>query len=341
MSLPMIGIRTQAGEGIGLGHVRRCLALAHALSGVGAEVRIVVDEDDRTVELIRAQGFHTVGVASGDALAQTCATFREWQVRAVIADSYELDTQSLAVLRDVAGFLVVIDDLADREIPADIVTNSAIHASTLPYAGLPGTLYLLGPRFALLSREFTDTPRPKIRGQVEQVLITIGGSDPSGLSDKLAEWTLDCFGTASINVVVGPFFPSANMRAPAAIRERSRLEIHHAPREMHALMLKADLAVTGGGQTTYELAATGTPAAAICIAENQRGNLRGLAEAGTLEFVGDASDGDLEFKIVSALTDLAVESERRQRMSERGRQLVDGRGAERVAQEIVRRCGVI
>lgn len=337
----MIGIRTQAGKGIGLGHVRRCLALAKALSWVGAQAGFVVDEDDRTVELIRAQGFPTVGVPSGDALAQTYTKFREWQVRAVIADSYELDTPSLAVLRDVAGFLVVIDDLANHEIPADIVTNSGIHASSLPYSGLPGTLYLLGPAFALLSREFTDTPRRKTRGQVEQVLITIGGSDPSGLSDKLVEWTLDCFGTASIDVVVGPFFPPAKVCAPTAARERSRLQMHREPRDMCALMLKADLAVTGGGQTTYELAATGTPAAAICIAENQRANLRGLAEAGTLEFVGDASDGDLEFKIVSALTGLAGESERRQRMSERGRQLVDGRGAERVAQEIVRRCRTI
>jgi UDP-2,4-diacetamido-2,4,6-trideoxy-beta-L-altropyranose hydrolase len=334
MSLPVIGIRTQAGKGIGLGHVRRCLALAHALSGLGAQVRFVVDEDDRTVELIRAQGFPTVSVESGDALAQTCAKFREWQVRVIIADSYELDRRDLETLREVAGFLVVIDDLADREIPADIVTNSAIHASTLPYAGRPGTLYLLGPAFALLSREFMDAPGRQTRGQVEQVLITTGGSDPYGLSDKLAEWALECFGTASISVVGGPFSPSA-------IRERSRLEIHHAPRDMHTLMLKADLAVTGGGQTTYELAATGTPAAAICIAENQRVNLRGLAEAGTLEIIGDASDDDLEFKVKAALAALAREPERRQTMGERGQRLVDGRGAERVAHEIVRRCGAI
>jgi spore coat polysaccharide biosynthesis predicted glycosyltransferase SpsG len=110
---------------------------------------------------------------------------------------------------------------------------------------------------------------------------------------------------------------------------------------MHALMLKADLAVTGGGQTTYELAATGTPAVAICIAENQRVSLKGLAEAGTLEFVGDAVDDDLELKLKSALTGLGGDPKRRQTMSERGQRLVDGRGAERVAQEIVRQCGAL
>ena len=54
------------------------------------------------------------------------------------------------------------------------------------------------------------------------------------------------------------------------------MTVHSAPEDMRAIMATADLAVTAGGQTTYELAASGVPAVALCIAENQRPNLAAL-----------------------------------------------------------------
>src|SRR2546428_7754394 len=103
-------------------------------------------------------------------------------------------------------------------------------------------------------------------------------------------------------------------------------------------MLRCDVAVTGGGQTTYELAATGTPAIAIKMADNQTGNVRGLSVRGTLVWVGDADDSDLEGKVTGALKDLANDKCKRDDMSRAGRALVDGLGTERVARAILEAC---
>jgi len=103
-------------------------------------------------------------------------------------------------------------------------------------------------------------------------------------------------------------------------------------------MLKCDVAIAGGGQTTYELAATGTPAVAIRLADNQSGNLQGLSAKDALEWVGDVQDGDTESRVIGTLRNLAEHADKRARMSQAGRALVDGGGADRVAQAVLEAC---
>jgi spore coat polysaccharide biosynthesis predicted glycosyltransferase SpsG len=100
--------------------------------------------------------------------------------------------------------------------------------------------------------------------------------------------------------------------------------MHEAPPELAPLMAAADLAVCAGGQTTYELAAMGLPAVALCIADNQRINLDALAQVPTL-LLSDAA------ALSSTVRALAADRTQQQRLSQRGRALVDGRGADRVA----------
>ena len=153
------------------------------------------------------------------------------------------------------------------------------------------------------------------------------------------KWARDSLGNVTLDVVIGPFFDNAQAIERAAAQSLDRVVIHYDPQDMRTLMVEADIAITGGGQTTYELAASGTPAVAICLADNQAANLAGLAQAGTLDYCGSARDDDLGVKIDAALKVLAADVKRRQEMSARGRQLVDGRGAQRVAQAIVEYVG--
>jgi len=85
-----------------------------------------------------------------------------------------------------------------------------------------------------------------------------------------------------LDVVVGPWFAGvAELRALAG-GSGGAIVVHEQPRDMRALMLAAGLAISGGGQTTFELAATGTPTVAIRLADNQTLTLETLAEAGAL-----------------------------------------------------------
>jgi spore coat polysaccharide biosynthesis predicted glycosyltransferase SpsG len=112
------------------------------------------------------------------------------------------------------------------------------------------------------------------------------------------------------------------------------ITLHVAPESLRPLMLEADLALTGGGVTLLECAATGTPTVAVELAPNQRTNIAGMAELGVVIAAGRLGEPDLESRVSRALVSLAADPDRRQAMSRRGRAIIDGRGAARVAEAI-------
>jgi UDP-2,4-diacetamido-2,4,6-trideoxy-beta-L-altropyranose hydrolase len=108
---------------------------------------------------------------------------------------------------------------------------------------------------------------------------------------------------------------------------------------MASLMAWADIAVTGAGSTCWELACMGLPALALVIAENQRAIAEELSAAGVIFNLGSHQEVSAE-RIASIIDGLLYSSFRRLRMSQRGRALVDGQGAERVAAVLSQRSSV-
>jgi UDP-2,4-diacetamido-2,4,6-trideoxy-beta-L-altropyranose hydrolase len=324
--------RTGASKQIGLGHLRRCLSLAEALRRLGTDCFFLLDEDPVCADQTAAAGFEAVRIRPGEDLLQTIEQCRRRRAMAVVADSYALDTAYLAGLRETKAVVVAVDDLADRELPVDLVINGSMNADRLAYHTRKATRFLLGPQYILLRSEFAEEPKRTIAKHIRRVLVTVGGGDPDRLTPRLVCWAADAVKDASVDVVIGPMFDkpdvlSADLKSAAAV--------HSNPQDIRELMLSTDLALCGGGQTTYELAATGTPALAVRLEDNQTQNLAGLNAAGALVWAGDVHDADLEAKTKRALTAIAGDPARRAALSQRGRALVDGQGAARVARAIL------
>jgi len=117
---------------------------------------------------------------------------------------------------------------------------------------------------------------------------------------------------------------------------QAQLPIHRDRFGLLDLMRAADLAVTGAGMTLYELSATGTPAITVCMADNQRPNAEAFDRAGAAPCAGRAGDAGLCAAIEKALHELIDAPAIRAAMANRARGLVDGRGASRVAQRLLR-----
>jgi UDP-2,4-diacetamido-2,4,6-trideoxy-beta-L-altropyranose hydrolase len=339
MSGPVVAFRTDGSESIGLGHIRRCMTLARVLQKQGGVIHFVVNQDPLVSGFLRKNGFDgvTVETQADCDLSQTLGHVRRWDAQALVVDSYAVKVECFAQVREL--LVAVIDDLADRPLPVDLVINGAANACNLSYQTSPRTKLLLGPEYVLLREEFSHDPDRPIREDVERVLITVGGGDPFALTCRLIAWTRVALNKLNIAVVVGPFFAQDAVRRVEQLAEGdSFVTPHRDPPNLRELMLSCDLAIVGGGQTAYELAATGTPAVAIRLTENQTGNLSGLSAKGVLEWVGDVQDGDIESRVIGALRNLAEHADKRARMSQAGRALVDGRGASRVAQAVLEAC---
>jgi spore coat polysaccharide biosynthesis predicted glycosyltransferase SpsG len=115
-----------------------------------------------------------------------------------------------------------------------------------------------------------------------------------------------------------------------------RCEVRHAPPDYADLVRGADVIVCGGGQSLIEAAAAGTPAAAIVLGDDQRPQRAAVIAAGAAVDGGDwrLAAAERDARLGDAL-ELLRPRAARVCMSARGRALVDGAGAERIARGIL------
>jgi UDP-2,4-diacetamido-2,4,6-trideoxy-beta-L-altropyranose hydrolase len=327
------------GSRAGLGHVRRCLTLAEGLKARGFASEFVVEGQATVAAWVAAAGYRCDTLVPGQDLAAAVAcAVTERGARLAVVDSYDVAPDGFRALLAVGATVVAVDDLAERELPVHLVVNGGVGAERLDYRGLEDTRYLLGPAYALLRSEFGAEPRRAVTPVVERALVAVGGSDPLGLLPRLVAWTEAALPHAELAVLAGPLSHVGGLARDGGVAA-GRVVVHRDPPDVRGLMLSADLALCAGGQTTYELAATGTPAVAVQVAANQAGNLRGLAAAGALVWLGSADDAGLEGRVRAALGALADDATERARMSRAGRAVVDGRGAERVVDAVMALVG--
>lgn len=325
----MVVIRVDGGPVVGLGHVRRCLALAAELART-AEVRFLLKGTEEVASLVRREGFRC-DLLYGD-FGATLAAIAEVRPTVLVIDSYEAAADHYASARSRVRLLVALDDFGRNPLPADMVVNATpgVAAPT----GENGTRYLVGPRFALLGREFACAVGREVLEQVRGVLLILGGASSAPLMTALTRVVRQALSEATAHLVVGPA-GDRPWKVAAGLWGVDGVKIHSAPESVRPLMLEADLAVTGGGVTAFELAATGTPAVGVELGPNQALNLAGFAAAGTLRVAGRVGDPSLAVSVGRALRAMASDVDGRRVMSLRGRELVDGGGARRVAEAIL------
>ena len=137
-----------------------------------------------------------------------------------------------------------------------------------------------------------------------------------------------------MRVVIGPLFPAMERIRAEAGSLNHPVEWSQQPASLRSLVEEADLAVSGAGQTLYELAWAGCPAVAVETAPNQEGQARALEAAGSLIRAGGIRDPEFPDRMEAAVKRLLEEKELRARMGRAGQSLVDGQGAARVAARI-------
>ena len=327
---------TEGGRAIGLGHVARCSALARVIAGGGPSVAFLVPPDAQVLALL---GERWTDVAPVDWAADPGAALdalRRREAEVVVVDGYSAGPEFLRALRSVAGQIVAVDDAADRELPVDVVVNGGISAEYLPYRRTPDTLFLLGPRYALLDPDYAE-PLAYARGErVRRILVCLGGGRHGNAIMEVLRALDVVDGECAVDVAAGPFSHDWAELDDAARRSRHRVSIHRDRFGLRDLMLATDLAVSGGGVTLCELAATGVPTVVLQTADNQTGNVRGFERAGAALVVRSGANDPLAASLATALSRLAADGALRASIGARARRLVDGQGALRVAAALAR-----
>ena len=336
--------RADAGASIGAGHVMRCLALAEAVQELGGEAGFAVASLPPALEeRLRSAGMavHRIGADPGSAadLAATRAIAEETAASAIVLDGYGFDERWRAGLAESGLTALAFDDAGTGEpIHAGLIVNAAPDAGRLPYGiGNPSARLLLGPDYAPLRREVREAaaaPKPPLEER-RSLLVTFGGSDPLGLTAPVVERLAPRLPSGiRLDVAVGGAVRDAGAVEAVAERFKDRLRLHRDTPRMGQLMARAGLAVSAAGTTTGELAAIGTPAVLVTIADNQLEAARQSEALGWCALVAGQTEGAAE-RIAATALDLWADPARRRIMAGRLVGIVDGQGALRIARALL------
>jgi UDP-2,4-diacetamido-2,4,6-trideoxy-beta-L-altropyranose hydrolase len=337
MKLGILLIRADASLAIGTGHVMRCLALAQAWRDAGEDAIFAMAEATLAVEdRLRGEGFEVartaVGVGSADDAEETSRLAREHGASWAVVDGYRFGAEFQARLKNSSLKVLFIDDYGHaRHYSADLVLNQNAHAREAFYPSRDAsTRLLLGPRFAMLRHEFTSWRgwKREIPAVARRVLVTMGGSDPDNVTELVVNAILKAGGFEA-TIVAGGSNPHLARLREFAGQSDSTVRLVENASNMPELIARADVAVAGAGTTSWEMCFLGLPALLIVLADNQEGVAEELGKNGVMVNLGRAHDLT-PITIATQLQRLADSPVIRREMSERGRALVDGRGAERV-----------
>ena len=332
-------IRADASTTIGMGHAMRCLALAQAfadecdgrsaflMAGAPPPFAARAERDGATVTALAA------APGSGADAAETIALARAHGAGWVVADGYHLGSRYQEALVAAGARVLALDDHAHLDrYHADLLLNQNLGADAGAYRGrAPRSRLLVGPRYALLRREFRsfDLPPRPVPDVARRILVTLGGSDADDVSARVVAALAQVAEPLELVLLAGATNPNLASLERAAAAAPHPVELVVDALDMPRRMADADLAVTAAGTTSWELARVGTPQVAIVLADNQRAIARGLDAAGLAVSLGWHADLTQE-SIAAAAAALIHAAGRRGEMARRGRELIDGRGALRV-----------
>jgi UDP-2,4-diacetamido-2,4,6-trideoxy-beta-L-altropyranose hydrolase len=323
----------------------RCLALAQAWQDEGGTVAFACgDLPESLQQRLESEkcAVHRIDAHSGTEsdIDQTRQLAESISPRWLVLDGYKFGPDFQLTLRDVKWRLMVLDDDGRHEAyHADVLLNQNAGAAAVLYGRQThGTRMLLGCQYALLRREFLQTPRRTATSEsVSRLLLSLGGADAKNTTARFLAVLWPCIPKdCEIHVLLGPANPHVTAMQEIAATMK-RMVLHIAPPNVPEIMANCDLAITAAGSSVYELGYLGVPMLFVAVANNQLPIATALDQLGAGVWIDQALwSRDLPATLEWLIPDSAF----RAQCAARFREMVDGQGAARVVTALSESGGV-
>jgi UDP-2,4-diacetamido-2,4,6-trideoxy-beta-L-altropyranose hydrolase len=341
MSPTRVYFRVDADPRIGSGHLVRCRLLADGLRRRAVPSGFLTSTTPEFLcESLAAAGHKVASLSAEQSIDPR--HFSDEIQRAgdgpamLVLDSESpefYETQWHETIRAQGIRLMIITFRHDCHFAADLVHNQNLLALHRQYSVEAHTELLLGPRYAVLAEEYRGLHEMplRMRDQPRTILLTFGGADRHDLTARAVRALSELRAPPERLLVVAGSLYGRISALEALLSEHGRMhpELHVDTRRMAALMAEADLALSSGGLTAWELACAGVPNVIISSSDRERQTARLLQQEELACFVGHHDQASLE-EITDAIERLMADPARLRSYALAGRKLVDGRGLDRV-----------
>jgi UDP-2,4-diacetamido-2,4,6-trideoxy-beta-L-altropyranose hydrolase len=343
-------IRSDANPSMGAGHVMRCIALAQAWKKRGGTVTFITHCPSPSIlKRIESEGFCLIQMEeicpSDQDIQKTLKIIKVKQSPLsqdseehnwVVLDGYHFTSDYQKAIMESGFKLLVIDDYNHLDhYNADILLNQNIGAHHFNYSCLPGTEKLLGTKFVMLRSEFLSDKKTKnLPQKAKNILVTMGGSDPDNITLKILQ-VINQIDDPELDfkIIAGPGNPHIKILKEVAQRKSGRIHLIDQA-DMPEMLVWADLCITAGGSTCWELCFSGVPFLILTIAENQLNSVLRLTQAGAAINLGK-KESLIPEKIYHCILTTVNDIKTRQGLIKSGANLVDGKGTKRIVRQML------
>ena len=331
-SIDKIYIRADMNEIIATGHIMRCLSIADAAKEMGKET-VFITADEKPVDILQNRGYkpvvlHTDWRKMEEELEILIPFIVENKITKLLVDSYQVTKEYLAKLEEYTE-VFYLDDLDAFEYPVSNVICYANYYSKLSYNNYSGDVqFYMGTAYMPIRKVYQDCEPKEIKEHIRNIMILSGGSDNYHMIENIAALFEDNV-RIEADIICGAFYPDFQ-GLKGKFADCRNLHFYQNVGNLEEFMEKADLAISAGGTTLYELCAKGTPTISYSFADNQLKNVRQFEEDGLISYAGDVRYDEVYnniYELYVKYEDLNFRKNRSIKMQ----QVIDGRGAARIA----------
>lgn len=327
--------RVEATPELGLGHLMRCLALAEKFKESVSNTNIVfITSSSAAGEQIKRYGYKLINLSSSKNMVEEIEYYKKYLKKAIfITDIPDISEDYLRTLKKKVCSVVSIDDGSDTVFYSDILISPNLNPN-INHKYSSRTQHYSGAKYVILKKAFEKygIKKKQIKREAKSLFICFGGSDRNNITQKVVNIIQNM--DINILIVVGIMYSYYN-ELVKDIKEYRNIQIKRNAHNMDELIYDADLAIISGGTLLYETCAVRTPAIVICQNREQNRESEFFAEnnaainLGTFDNINEDTARNTILKLIS-------DYDKRELLSKNARQLIDGRGADRIVNIILK-----
>jgi spore coat polysaccharide biosynthesis predicted glycosyltransferase SpsG len=335
-------IRADANRKIGLGHIKRCLALCGELKRRGFKPEVVIKNPGEGVKRLLRDEKVVFTVVPGNISLKTEAEkvahiVERRNSSRIVFDSYALDAAYLKRVASSGAKMMMLDDRNYVSFPdVDYVVNGNSFAKKLKYRLRPGTKRYLGEYYYIMDRAYTGGKRKSPGKKAKKAAICLSGVGFE-VFNKLVRFLLEQF-DMDLEIYFTLFQKDIAAKLKKLYGKSKRLScfVDLSEKELAKRLSKADIAVCTGGTILYKAIASGCAVLSLPAVKEQKRNIFSLEKKGSALAVAiDAKKGVYpasKRRIADTINDHKI----RRDMVFAGMKIMDGKGTERVADILLR-----
>jgi spore coat polysaccharide biosynthesis predicted glycosyltransferase SpsG len=312
----MLAICLESSHARGMGHLFRMRNLAQLLRARQLPFIFLLNDHPPALDMLHLESLPFEVVDLPQAASWAPEAIDHHRIHLWINDRLDTDLAQAQAIKQAGVPLATFDDRGPGASLADLHVAALAFDAAEPLAG---QRVRRGLDYLILNPEIARWRRP--RTQAQNIVVTLGGSDTYGATVKVV--ALLRKQNRAATVIIGPGFLH---RSALETELTTNFELKVGVPSLIEEMSHHDLAITGGGITAFEAAASGLPVIAIANEMFEVPVARHLAALGAARYAGYQSN--LDHTAFALPQDVTA-------MSEAGLSRVPLHGAERVCQMLL------